>query len=304
MRGPYSALVFATPLAALTCLGLCFFPCQKASADVHLVFGTKWDPLRYTTAAFPFASSNANAPASLSGLTSQLGGSGFQTTSLDPYVGVFFAQRYGVLLSLDIGYGKLSQDTTPAGGTLMSDNNSFFQFGFALGYKMYLNQPRRERISPYLYVDFFKYFASITSDTPGSQQAAPYAAGLLSPVGASFAFGAEYFVTPGFSIGSEVFGLKVADVGSDYTTTPATGMTAGTHIGTSYTYVTFYTGITLNYRFQIQTSVNVAEENETADEDAAPAKKKKKVKAAPASDEDNSNAAPPAPPPPSPEAVD
>ncbi len=289
MRGHLSALMFACGLFALTSLAP-----VTASADVHLTFGTKWDPLRYTTAAFPCAGGCTNVnPGALKPL---LGNSGFQTTSLDPYVGVFFAQKYGVLLSLDIGYGKLSQDTTT--GTVMGSNNSsFFQFGFALGYKMYFNQPKKERISPYLYVDFFKYFASVSTDTPGTDPGVIGAAGaLLSPIGATFAFGAEYFVTPGFSLGSEIFGLKVADVGTDYTT----GMGA-TKTGVSYTYVTFYTGITLNYRFQIQTSVNVSEETE-GDEEAAVKPKKKKVKPVPASDDDN--ATPPVPPPPSPEAVD
>ena len=78
------------------------------------------------------------------------GDSGLQATSLDPYFAVFFAQKYGLMLSLDIGYGKYAV-TLPS---MPEVDNSFVQFGFSLGFKMYITQPRRERVAPYVEMGF------------------------------------------------------------------------------------------------------------------------------------------------------
>lgn len=282
MRGKNTALVIGS--LALSCL------CPAlAHADVHLAFGTKWTPLRYTVGApdaYKFADTTFHVP---------VGGSGFQSTSLDPYIAAFFAQKYGAVLSLDIGYGSLSGEK-PNGMMQQTTNNSFTQFGFSLGFKYYISQPQRSKVSPYLYADFFKYFASISTDTPnvGSNQAGGIAS-LLSPVGGDFAFGAEFFVTPAFSIGSEVLGLRVASAGGELVpATPSAG-----HTAESYTYLTFYTGISLNYRFQIAASVrSTDEETETGEAPPKPVKKVKKVQV------EEETGTPPPPPPPSPEAVD
>ena len=84
-------------LAGLVAAG-CLIP-AAAHAELHLAFGTRWQPLRYTKAIFPNA---VNADRIF------LDGSGFQSTSLDPYLALFFAQKYGAVLSLDMGYGKNS----------------------------------------------------------------------------------------------------------------------------------------------------------------------------------------------------
>lgn len=278
-----------TPLGRLA-LGLAFCSClcllpARAGADVHLAFGTKWQPLRYTTD--PYA-----APQNTSLLANpkpDIGGpSGFQSTSIDPYLALYFAQRYGIVLGLDMGYGKTLVDTQ-MGMASKTTSDSFFQFGFSLGFKWYLLQPRGGKISPYLYADFYKYFVTINTDANQTNDAVSFAAALLSPIGATMSFGAEYFVTPGFSVGSEVFGIKVASVSADMGDSM-------NHTSQSYTYFTFYTGITLNYRFQVQaTTVQVSEEEGQGEE--APRRKKKKAPEAEAPP-------PPAPPPPTPEAVD
>jgi hypothetical protein len=285
MRGISLGWKLAPGIVALSCLAP-----ATAGADVHLQFGTKWQPLRYTTAAYP-----SGGATGLTGLSSPIGLSGFQTTSLDPYFAIFFAQKYGLQLSLDIGYGSLGSSSQTAMNPVVANDVSFLQFGFSLGFKFYITQPRREKVSPYIYADFYKYFSSINApNSMLNDGQVGFAASLLSPLGASFAFGAEYFVTQNFSIGSEVLGLKVASVSADLTV-PA----GPTRTTASYTYVTFYTGITLNYRFQVQASVQSTEE-EVTDEEAP--KKRKKVRTAPAVGEEET--APPPPPPPSPEAVD
>lgn len=284
MRGTSSGWKFALGTVAVA---LCCLAPARAGADVHMQFGTKWQPLRYTTAAYP---TGGAAAASL-----PTGLSGFQSTSLDPYLAIFFAQKYGLQLSLDVGYGKLGNETQVGMAAPEPNNSSFFQFGFSLGFKFYITQPRREKVSPYIYADFYKYFASINADKASTDQVS-FLASLHSPIGASFAFGAEYFVTQNFSIGSEILGLKVANVGASTTTgtAPSTSRTS-----LDYTYITFYTGITLNYRFQVQASVHSSEEEGGEEEGAAP-KKRKKIRAQAGTEEEST----PPPPPPSPEAVD
>jgi hypothetical protein len=168
-----------------------------------------------------------------------------------------------------------------------TDNNNFFQFGFAIGTKIYLTTPRSQKVAPYLYADFFKYLASVSTDNmnvSGPQASAQ--ASLRSPTGGTAAFGAEYFLGPGFSIGSEIFGLRIAVVDSEFKDA------AMTNHSSSFTQVSFYTGITLNYRFQVSSSVQAAQED-TSD----PAKPKRNPFLP-------TEQTPPPPPAPSPEAVD
>ena len=278
-------------LAGLTVAG-CLLP-TTARAELHLAFGTRWQPLRYTTALFPNAGADER---------SNNGLNGFQSTSLDPYFALFFAQKYGALLSLDIGYGKNSAQTTTNTGMSSSTtaaNNSFFQFGLALGFKWYVTQPRASRVTPYLYADFFKYFASITTDKMITGDQASFQASAASPIGASFAFGAEYFVSPSFSVGSEVLGLRVSNTSGDLNIPSGAGSTIRSQ---SYTSLTFYTGISLNYRFQLAAKVSASEEEGGGGEEEkseAPKPKKRKVKQNP---EDGETTTPT--PPPTPESVD
>ncbi len=246
----------------------------------NIALGLKWSPLRYT---HPLGVAPVDAPAYY---TLQ----GWQTTSLDNYIGFFFHPQIGIVLGLDIGYSSAHVDDT-GNNTKTGYDTSFFQFGFALGGKFYLTRPTGQRVSPYLYVDFYKYFASISgsgSDNyhfpPGDQVG--WLAGRLSPVGASLALGAEYFFTSSFSLGAEVFGFRVAYTEGDYTV-------AGVTHTNKDTYFTLYTAITLNYRFLASASVRL----EAEDEDSPrPAKRRPKPRRpAPPSDET---------PAPSPESVD
>lgn len=285
MRRSYPRLLL---LAGLTAAG-CLLP-ATARAELHLAFGTRWQPLRYTTALFPNAGADER---------SNQGLSGFQSTSLDPYVALFFAQKYGALLSLDIGYGKNTSQTTTntaMGSSMMASNNGYFQFGFALGFKWYVSQPRASRVTPYLYADFFKYFASVMTDKMVTGDQASFQASVASPIGASFAFGAEYFVTPSFSLGSEVLGLRVASTSGELNIPSGAGNTTRSQ---SYTYLTFYTGISLNYRFQVSAKVSASEE-ESGEEEKAEAPKPKKKKVKPPTDDGETTPTPP----PTPESVD
>ena len=226
-----------------------------ARADLQLAVGSRMEPFRYTPAYFPYSMTTERPPSQFQGKTGP-----YQATALSPYLGLFFAQRYGVLASFDIAYATSPGETRAMGGTPVTDNNSFFQLGLALGMKIYITQPRAAKVAPYVYADFYKYFASLTTDNTNvtGEQAGAQAA-LLSPVGGTFAFGAEYFFSPGFSIGSEIFGLRVGHVSGDYRDT------SQTKHSNSYTTLSFYTGLSLNFRFQVQASVRATDDEKEED---------------------------------------
>jgi hypothetical protein len=263
---------------------LCAAP---ARADFNLAIGMKWAPINYTT---PVSAAGGNGGPATVGLD---GGAprGWQNTSLDNYFGAFFLNgRMGFQLSLDLGYGSFHTDSNTMGVTTSGDR-SFTQFGFALGWKLYFTQPRRERVSPYVYLDFYKYFASVsTSDKSVPNDQAGFVAGLVSPLGFNAAFGAEYFFTPAFSLGAEVLGIKFAYVEGDYTL--GAGFGGDTKVTVNEKALSFYTAISLNYRFLISANVTVRS-GEEGEEQTPPRPRQRRR-------DDDQNA----PPPPSPESVD
>jgi hypothetical protein len=212
----------------VACAGLTLFSFSlHARADgVQPGLAMKWSPPRYT------------APISVEddGTTTPL--AGWNTTSLDSQLGVFFLDgRFGAVAGLDFGWSSVRYD-----GAGLPADSSFTQVGFSIGTKYHIVTPARERVSPYFSVDFFKYFASIsTHDDDVSSDEAGYVAALASPLGIGVAFGAEYFFTPAFSIGGEALGLKLAYAEAE--------LPGGGSRESRYAYVTLYTAITLNFRF-------------------------------------------------------
>lgn len=236
-------------------LGLAVVP-AVAHADLQLAVGSRVEPFRYTPAYFPNSGFAERPPSQFAGKTGP-----YQATSLSPYLGLFFAQRYGVMASFDVAYAKSAGEVqAPMMTPPSTDNNTFFQFGIALGMKIYITPPKASKVAPYVYADLYKYFASLTTDntTITGEQAGAQAA-LLSPIGGTLAFGAEYFFSPGFSIGSEIFGLRVGHVDSGYRETNQT------RHSNAYTTLSFYTGITLNFRFQVQASVKATDDEKEED---------------------------------------
>ena len=69
-----------------------------------------------------------------------------------------------------------------------------------------------------------------------------------------------------------------------------------TRHSSSYTQVSLYTGLTLNYRFQVQASVQTVDDD-SAEQTAAPKRKRRPV-------QQPDDSQPPALPAPSPEAID
>jgi len=249
MRGDDSRMQSRRLLLAFSTAGLIFGAASLAHADVHLAIGSRFEPYRYTMAHFP------NAATTAGDLT--VPNQSFQTTSLAPYFGAFFAQRYGLMLGLDLGWARLNTDKQMGANPAVATTDSFFQLGLALGFKLYMRDPKKDRIAPYAYVDVYKYFASVsTNNTNVTGDQASAQADTVSPVGGTLAIGAEYFLGTGFSIGAEIFGLRVAHVGAEYTDSTMTRRDVG------FTQLSMYSGLTLNYRFQVQASMKASDEPE------------------------------------------
>jgi hypothetical protein len=278
---------------------------EASTGTFNIALGLKWSPLRYTR---PIGSAGGD-PIGMGGGTSDCSvgtGSasrseclvGWQTTSLDNYIGFFFHPQVGILLSLDMGYSSFHVDgQTPQGPAGMPRDVSYFQFGFAIGGKFYLTRPTGLRVSPYLYVDLFKYFVSISDNTPMiNNDGVAAQAGLHAPVGGDLAFGAEYFFTNSFSLGAEVIGLRFAYTEGDYSPNP------NLHLTEKDWYFTFYTAITLNYRFLASASVRLEAdvEADTGDQPARRPQRRPKARPRPQPTEEP----PPETAPPSPESVD
>jgi hypothetical protein len=277
--------------AGMLALGLVAGLAGSARADFNIATGLKWVPLRYTAPiGVGTETDNMSGPVPGQRYFGGAGGGeiyGWQTTSLDNYIALFFTEQIGIQLSLDFGYASHANDTSGAGNF----NTSYFQLGIGLGAKFYLNTPTRERVSPYLLVNFFKYFASISTNDPNvTNDVASAIAGFASPVGADFAFGAEYFFTTSFSLGAEVLGIRFAHVQGEIPI-------PGGRISSGENYLTLYTGISLNYRFRATASVHTYEE----EEDRANPRPKRKPKPRPVEPTDDGSGAPP---PASPESVD
>ena len=292
---------------SLLLLGLIAGMAPTARADFNIATGLKWVPLRYTfpvgvgkeACCSPMSTNTMQVPGQTYG--EGLGGGGlygWQTTSLDNYIAFFFTEQVGIQLSLDLGWASHNTDATNGNNQFPTGNfnTSYFQFGIGLGGKFYLNRPVAQRVSPYILVNFFKYFASVSSNDPlVTNDVVSAIAAFHSPVGFDVAFGAEYFFTTSFSIGAEVLGLRFAHVGGDFNYAAPSG---ANHV--SENYFTLYTGISLNYRFLATASVRTYEEEEDR---TNPRPVRRKRRPAPQPVDDGSNDQPP-PPPPSPESVD
>src|SRR5262245_54422756 len=122
----------------------------SARADTSIAIGLKWLPVMYTQPVSAVGSAMGPVETPLKG---------WQTTSLNNYFGVFFLDgKLGPIVSLDVGYSSAKREGTAA----LASDMSFTQFGFSVGAKYYILQPKRERVAPYAYVDFYKYFASLS----------------------------------------------------------------------------------------------------------------------------------------------
>ncbi len=263
-----------------------------------LAVGVKWLPVNYTTPVSVTAQG-------LNGITPL---QGWNTTSINNYAGAFiFDGKLGFTLGLDLGYSSCSGLNCVQGTTTPNLNLSFTQFGLSLGAKYYLIKPRGGHVAPYALFDFFKYFAVVSSDASPPKGTEDILGGLASPLGIDAAVGVEYFFTRGFSLGAELLGLKYSySSGSGQLATGGFGgMMSST---TTNQYVTFYTGITLNYRFEIQNWKYVPEGQAAAVEeepagDRIPVKRPKNL--APERPQSETPPPPPREPPPAePESVD
>lgn len=285
---------------SLAVLGALAVSAAPARAEFNIATGLKWVPVRYTNAVGAGEDTAAPPPAGTGtiavpgqwykGTAGELYGNNWQTTSLDNYIGFFFTEQIGLQISLDLGWANHNTDTNIPNVGQGNFNTSYFQVGIGLGGKFYLNRPTGNRVSPYLLVNFFKYFAAVSSNDPRiNNDIVGAIAAFHSPVGFDLAFGAEYFFTTSFSMGAEVLGIRFAHVDGSFPVPNTGGRTTANE-----NYLMLYTGISLNYRFLATARVYTYEGEEDREN---PRPRRAKPRPRPAEEEQ-------APPPPSPESVD
>jgi hypothetical protein len=214
-------------VAGILCAGVAVS--SPARADFDLQAGVKWLPANYT---MPVSTTGV-------GMTAPL--QGWNTGNLNGYLGFFFLDgRVGFQIGLDLGYSSLKN------GGVLSESLSYTQFGFSVGGKFYMRKPDAQKVAPYVFIDFYKYFANISTSDKVPDGYTGFLAGQVSPLGFDLAVGAEYFFTRGFSIGAEIFGLR-------YGFTTASYSPPGGDVSATQHYLSFYSGLSLNYRFEIKT---------------------------------------------------
>jgi hypothetical protein len=253
-----------------------------ARADFVVATGVRWNPMNYTMPISTTGPMGTNIGPSTTPL------SGFNWTNLNGYFGMFFLEgRLGFQLSLDVAYSSRHDVPPPA----MTQDLSFTDVGFAIGGKYYIKKPDAGHVAPYVYFDFYKYFALVSTSATTPKDYQGFVQGLASPLGIDVAIGAEYFFTNAFSLGAEVLGLRYGYTYGEFT---PPGITMNTVSETNH-YLSFYTGLTLNYRFDVKIAKRAPAAEEEEEEAPKPKKKKKR-------EEQNEPA--PSEPPPAAESVD
>ena len=230
---------------------------STALADLSLGMGTRWTATRWYN---PVWAGDVVMSGNHMIMNSE--------SALDGYFMIAFNKKFGVYLQIDylsMSWACTSADSDDECTGRETGDMGFSSFGFELGMKYYFAEPRRAAISPMLTAGFFKYFASVTDgDAPTDDQ---FALGdLSSPIGGRLAIGVEYNFSNNFSIGAEIFGLKLAYASTS--TVEETGNDRATIVAadsdTNYFAIDMYTAITLNFRFYGLFRVYTREEEDQA----------------------------------------
>jgi hypothetical protein len=224
-----------------------------ARADFNLSFQVKWEPYRYVLPQLatqvppgagmpPTTDPGAPGASGTSPLPSNSSVNAFQRQDLNARLGLGFTDKFTLQIGLDIARASLSEtvDTN-------SVNRGFTTIGFAVGLKYNFIAPAREKISPYIYGDFFKYFTALNDDRPNNlpQNEVEFSAGLAAPFGFHIAFGVEYYFTESFGIGAELFGFEGAfSSGSMRRTENGNSVSHDQSLNT----FSYYTALTLIFR--------------------------------------------------------
>ena len=236
-----------------------------ASAELSLGMGTRWTAFRNNLAIM--------VPTDVGGASASGGNLAYATpngeTALDAYFMLAFSKKFGLYLQLDymnVSWACTGDNTGDCdGGDDDFGDAAFSTFGLELGIKFYFAEPRRAAISPLLTFGGFAYFSSVTgSESDEDLQIA--LSDLSSPLGLRLAIGVEYNFSNNFSVGAEVFGLRFA--------TASTSVGEGAAVvesdaDTSYTSLSMYTALTLNFRFYGLFRVYTREEEEQGRQEEA-----------------------------------
>jgi len=221
-----------------------------AAADFNLSFGLRYEPARYTlpqiATSHPtgdIASPGANGTSTLPSNSSV---NAFQRQDMGATIGLGFTDKLTITISLDFAKASLSHNDSDSNPT----TRGFSTFGLGVGVKWNFVTPAKNKVTPYIYGDFFKYFAALNDDRPNNlpQNEVEFSAGLAAPLGFRIAFGLEYWFSDNFAIGADIFGLQGAFSSGSLRRVDTAGGDPITHEQSLNT-INFYTSINLIFRF-------------------------------------------------------
>lgn len=193
-----------------------------------------------------------------------------------PFLG-FNVDRIGVADEYDYNFeGDSDLDAT-------FHDLSMLVFGLEIGGKFFFIERAKGKAPPFLYVSFFKYFASI--DSAGDSEHALLAsyedmagggavadrddAGALqsydnarhSPLGFNLGFGAEYYFNDNFALGGTFLGVRLS-----YASAELVGA-ENIYLNTQVTEFNLYTNLSMTYRFSFSVRASVQFESDYDYED-------------------------------------
>lgn len=224
-----------------------------ARADFNMSFGLRWEPMRYMVPQAPTKLGNGAVDVAQPGaggtaaLPSSSSFNALQRQDFNGYVGLGFTDKFTLTIGLDFARANLSHTyTDPDGSTPTA--RTFNTFGINVGLKWNFIAPKKEKVSPYIYADFYKYFTALNDDRPDNlqQNEVEFSASLAAPMGFRVAFGLEYYFNESFGIGAEIFGIQGAF--SSGSLTRRENMVQVSH-DQSLNTISFYTALTLVFRF-------------------------------------------------------
>lgn len=233
---------------AVGIFSLCAVAVPRDAEAVSLAFNNRWK-LGFSHNQVDLGAQSGGLAGNGRGMSIMNTGMGVQT-----HIGVGFGRGDGIIIFLGLGLNRLQSVHSYEDADAWSIISS--QFGLRIGGKFHITEPRRAKASPYVLVDFYKYFSTVYEDVDGVSNDIEYQRQQTnSPLGFELAFGAEYFFNDQFSIGGEFIGF-------DFSYSGHRGDSDLDDVYEDRFAFSIFTAFTLNYRFSFSLRASVEYESD------------------------------------------
>jgi hypothetical protein len=162
-----------------------------------------------------------------------------------------------LVISLGLDFGFFSHKVYPYTAEAADEYEikaTYLTFGFLLGVKFYIIEPKPQKATLYAHLGGGKFLTKLKNNDNNPPDANALDAELeavgklAAPAVIQLALGAEYFVSSAFSLGADILGIRMAF--SSYDNTDK-GPVASPYSGEQKMMsIAFYSGLTLNFGFE------------------------------------------------------